>query len=49
MNLRLLSTDNCAYVQRSAIVLEEKRVPYERVIVDFDNKYKFESATTTDT
>ena len=38
MNLRLLSTDNCAYVQRSAIVLEEKGVPYERVIVDFDNK-----------
>ena len=38
VNLRLLSSDNCAYVQRSAIVLEEKGVPYEMVIIDFANK-----------
>jgi glutathione S-transferase len=37
-NLTLISFDLCPYVQRAAIVLAEKNVPFERVDVDLENK-----------
>ncbi|MCV0397476.1 MAG: glutathione S-transferase family protein [Rhizobiaceae bacterium] len=36
--LTLVSFDLCPYVQRAAIVLAEKGVPFERVDVDLENK-----------
>ncbi|MDZ5698131.1 glutathione S-transferase family protein [Chelativorans sp. M5D2P16] len=36
--LTLISFDLCPYVQRSAIVLKEKDVPYERVDIDLTDK-----------
>lgn len=36
--LTLISFDLCPYVQRAAIVLGEKGVPYERINVDLANK-----------
>jgi len=38
MHLRLLSSDNCAYVQRNTIVLQEKGVAYEKVTIDLVDK-----------
>jgi glutathione S-transferase len=38
MNLVLASHDLCPYVQRAAIVLHEKRVPFERRSVDLAHK-----------
>lgn len=37
-NLTLISHDLCPYVQRAAISLKEKGVPFERVYVDLSNK-----------
>ncbi|MBO6716905.1 MAG: glutathione S-transferase family protein [Rhizobiaceae bacterium] len=37
-NLTLVSFDLCPYVQRAAIVLAEKGVPFERVDIDLANK-----------
>lgn len=37
-NLRLVSHPLCPYVQRAAIALAEKGVPYERIDVDLANK-----------
>ena len=34
----LVSFDLCPYVQRAAIVLAEKNVPFERIDIDLDNK-----------
>src|SRR5690349_23422621 len=36
--LTLVSFDLCPYVQRAAIVLAEKQVPFERINVDLSNK-----------
>lgn len=36
--LTLISHDLCPYVQRAAIALTEKRVPFDRVYVDLSNK-----------
>ncbi len=36
--LTLVSFDLCPYVQRAAIVLAEKGVPFERIDIDLDNK-----------
>ncbi|WEX11296.1 glutathione S-transferase family protein [Chelativorans sp. AA-79] len=36
--LTLVSFDLCPYVQRAAIVLNEKGVPFERVDIDLENK-----------
>jgi glutathione S-transferase len=36
--LTLVSHHLCPYVQRAAITLAEKGVPFERVIIDLDNK-----------
>ncbi|GIL01140.1 MAG: glutathione S-transferase [Alphaproteobacteria bacterium] len=36
--LTLVSFDLCPYVQRAAIVLAEKGVPFDRVDIDLDNK-----------
>lgn len=36
--LTLVSFDLCPYVQRAAIVLGEKGVPYERINIDLSNK-----------
>lgn len=36
--LRLVSFDLCPYVQRAAIVLAEKGVPFERIDIDLSNK-----------
>ncbi len=36
--LTLVSFDLCPYVQRAAIVLAEKGVPFERVDIDLENK-----------
>lgn len=36
--LTLVSFDLCPYVQRAAIVLREKNVPYERIDIDLSNK-----------
>ncbi len=36
--LTLVSFDLCPYVQRAAIVLREKGIPYERIDVDLANK-----------
>ncbi len=36
--LILVSFDLCPYVQRAAIVLREKNVPYERIDIDLSNK-----------
>ncbi|MCT8996828.1 glutathione S-transferase family protein [Chelativorans intermedius] len=36
--LTLVSFDLCPYVQRAAIMLKEKNVPYERIDVDLENK-----------
>ena len=38
MKLRLISFPLCPYVQRAAIVLAEKGVPFERVDIDLSNK-----------
>lgn len=35
--LQLVSHVLCPYVQRSVIVLEEKKIPYERIDIDLDN------------
>jgi glutathione S-transferase len=35
---RLISFELCPYVQRAAIVLAEKRVPFERINIDLANK-----------
>lgn len=37
-NLTLISFDLCPYVQRAAIVLKEKDIPFERIDVDLANK-----------
>ena len=37
-NFRLISFALCPYVQRAAIVLAEKGVPFERVNIDLANK-----------
>jgi len=37
-DLKLISFDLCPYVQRAAIALVEKGVPYERVMIDSANK-----------
>lgn len=37
-NLTLISFDLCPYVQRAAIVLKEKGVPFERIDIDLENK-----------
>lgn len=37
-NLTLVSFDLCPYVQRAAIVLAEKGVPFERIDIDLSNK-----------
>jgi glutathione S-transferase len=36
--LKLVSHDLCPYVQRAAIVLSEKGVPFERIDIDLSNK-----------
>lgn len=36
--LKLVSHALCPYVQRAAIALTEKRVPFERIVVDLSNK-----------
>lgn len=36
--LKLVSFDLCPYVQRAAIVLAEKGVPFERIIIDLADK-----------
>jgi glutathione S-transferase len=36
--LKLISFDLCPYVERSRIVLEEKKVPYELELIDLKNK-----------
>jgi glutathione S-transferase len=36
--LTLVSFDLCPYVQRAAIVLAEKNVPFERIDIDLENK-----------
>jgi glutathione S-transferase len=36
--LTLISFDRCPYVQRPAIVLLEKGVPFERIYIDLNNK-----------
>jgi glutathione S-transferase len=36
--ITLISFDLCPYVQRAAIVLAEKNVPFERVDIDLENK-----------
>lgn len=36
--LTLVSFDLCPYVQRAAIVLAEKDIPFDRVDIDLDNK-----------
>lgn len=36
--LTLISFDRCPYVQRPAIVLLEKGVPFERIYIDLDDK-----------
>ncbi|HEV2898427.1 MAG TPA: glutathione S-transferase family protein [Pseudaminobacter sp.] len=36
--ITLVSFDLCPYVQRAAIVLAEKNVPFERVDIDLENK-----------
>ena len=36
--LTLVSFDLCPYVQRAAIVLAEKGVPFDRIDIDLDNK-----------
>lgn len=36
--LKLVSHALCPYVQRAAIALTEKRVPFERIVVDLGNK-----------
>jgi glutathione S-transferase len=38
MPLTLVSFDLCPYVQRAAIVLAEKGIPFDRVDIDLDNK-----------
>lgn len=35
--LQLISHALCPYVQRSVIVLEEKKIPFERIDIDLDN------------
>lgn len=37
-NLTLVSFDLCPYVQRAAIVLAEKGVPFERIDIDLEHK-----------
>src|ERR671924_433287 len=37
-NLTLVSHHLCPYVQRAAIALAEKGVPFERVMIDLSNK-----------
>ncbi len=37
-NITLVSFDLCPYVQRAAIVLAEKEVPFQRVDIDLENK-----------
>ena len=37
-DLKLISFDLCPYVQRAAIILTEKGVPFERVTIDLANK-----------
>ena len=37
-HLKLISFDLCPYVQRAAIALLEKQVPFERVTIDLSNK-----------
>ncbi|WP_159589275.1 glutathione S-transferase family protein [Chelativorans xinjiangense] len=37
-NPTLVSFDLCPYVQRAAIVLKEKSVPFERIDIDLENK-----------
>ncbi len=37
-DLKLVSHDLCPYVQRAAIALDEKGVPFERINVDLANK-----------
>ena len=34
MKLELISSDRCPFVQRSVVALEEKKVPYELIILD---------------
>lgn len=36
--LTLVSFDLCPYVQRAAIALREKNVPFERIVIDLANK-----------
>ena len=38
LKLTLISHHLCPYVQRAAIALGEKGVPFERVVIDLDNK-----------
>jgi len=38
MSLTLISHALCPYVQRAAIVLAEKKVPFERITIDLANK-----------
>ncbi|CAN7259528.1 glutathione S-transferase family protein [Rhizobium sp. LjRoot254] len=38
MTLKLVSFDLCPYVQRAAIALAEKNVPFERINIDLANK-----------
>ena len=38
MSLTLISHHLCPYVQRAAIALLEKGVPFERIMIDLDNK-----------
>ena len=38
MTLQLISHDLCPYVQRAAISLTEKGVPFERIYIDLGNK-----------
>lgn len=37
-NLKLISSKTCPYVQRAAIVLHEKSVPFEIIYIDQNNK-----------
>ena len=37
-NLKLISFDTCPFVQRCAITLNEKKVEFEREIIDLNNK-----------
>lgn len=37
-SLKLVSFDLCPYVQRAAIVLAEKGVPFERITIDLADK-----------